>query len=126
MILIDTHIWIWLVQGSSRIDPHQARIANAAALGLCGFSCWEVAKLVERGRLALPHPVQQWVELALQYPGLVLLPLTPRILVASTELPGPLHPDPADRIIVATAREHDLPLLTEDSALIAYPHIKHA
>jgi PIN domain nuclease of toxin-antitoxin system len=70
-----------------------------------------VAKLVERGRLVLPCPVGQWLQQALGYPGMRLLPLSPEIAVESTQLPGTFHRDPADQIIVATARIYRCPLV---------------
>jgi PIN domain nuclease of toxin-antitoxin system len=90
------------------------------------ISCWEIAKLVEKGRLALALPVDQWIDQALAYPGLRLLPLDPKIAVTSTQLPPPFHNDPADQIIAATARELDCPLATDDGRILAYPHVKLA
>jgi PIN domain nuclease of toxin-antitoxin system len=95
-------------------------------LGVSIISCWEVAKLVERGRLELTIPVERWIEQALAYPEVELLQLTPRIVVESTQLPGEFHRDPADQMLVATARVYDIPLLTADSKLLDYPHVKIA
>ncbi len=61
---------------------------------------------------------------ALNYPGIRLLDLTPQIAIESTQLPGEFHRDPADQIIVATARIHDCLLLTVDDKIINYPHVK--
>jgi PIN domain nuclease of toxin-antitoxin system len=88
------------------------------------ISCWEVAKLVERNRLVLRCPVGEWIEQALAYPGIRLLYLTPRIATQSTQLPAPFHRDPADQIIVATARIRGCPLLTADKRILGYPHVK--
>ncbi len=82
--------------------------------------------MVEKGRLALAAPVGQWIEQALASPGINLLPLDPRIAVASTQLPSPFHNDPADQIITATAREIDCPLATDDRKMLAYAHVKLA
>lgn len=103
------------------IQEHQD---NRLAVSI--ISCWEVAKLVELGRLQLTMPVQRWIEQALAYPGVNLIDLTPRIVVESTQLPGEFHRDPADQIIVATARVYDIPLLTADRKLLNYPHAKIA
>ena len=103
------------------IQEHQG-----AGLGVSIISCWEAAKLVERGRLELTMPVERWIEQALTYPGVELLQLTPRIVVESTQLPGEFHRDPADQILAATARVYDIPLLTADSKLLDYPHVKIA
>jgi len=87
------------------------------------ISCWEVAKLVEYNRLTLPCPVDDWMTQALAYPGVRLLDLTPRIAVESAQLPAGFRRDPADQIIVATARVYNCPLLTADAKILAYPHV---
>jgi len=79
---------------------------------------------VEKKRLAFSLPVDQWMAQALAYPGIRLLPLTPQIAIASTQLPAPFHNDPADQIIVATARDFNCPLATEDREMLRYPHVK--
>ncbi|MCI0336648.1 MAG: type II toxin-antitoxin system VapC family toxin, partial [Acidobacteria bacterium] len=81
-------------------------------------------KLVEYGRLTLPDPIDKWMEQALSYPGIQLLPLTSEIAIESTQLPQPFHKDPADQIIVATARIYDCPLITCDTKILAYPYVK--
>ena len=100
--------------------------AEQTGLGVSAISCWEVAKLVERGRLSLPCPVLDWIRQALAYPGVRLIELSPRISVESTQLPGTFHRDPADQIIVATARVLDAPLVTMDAKISAYPHVRLA
>ena len=129
MIVLDTHIWVWWVQGDPQLPSAcQAYIqANEAqGLGVSAISCWEVAKLVELGRLVLPCPVGQWMQQALGYPNVQLLPLSPEIAVESTQLPGTFHRDPADQIIVATARVYNCPLVTMDHPIRAYPHVQVA
>ncbi len=83
-----------------------------------------MAKLVEYNRLLLPCPVADWLEQTLNYPGITPFELTPTIAVESTQLPGRFHRDPADQIIVATARVYDLPLLTADLRILEYPHVR--
>lgn len=127
MIVLDTHIWVWWVNGSAELTAGQRQALQAhigAGLGVSIISCWEVAKLVERGRLQLTLPVERWLERALALPGVRLLELTPRIVVESTQLPGEFHRDPADQLIVATARIYDVPLLTADGKVLAYPHVQ--
>jgi PIN domain nuclease of toxin-antitoxin system len=97
---------------------------EATGLGVSIISCWEVAKLAELGRLALRCPVVDWLRQALAYPGIQLMDLSVAIAIESTRLPGPFHRDPADQIIVATARVHDIPLLTADARILAYPNVK--
>jgi PIN domain nuclease of toxin-antitoxin system len=129
MIVLDTHIWVWWVNGSAELSARKAQILSsrqADGLGVSIISCWEIAKLVEKGRLALAMPVGQWIDQALAFPGICLLPLDPKIAVASTQLPQSFHNDPADQIITATAREMDCPLATDDGRILAYPHVKLA
>lgn len=126
MILIDTHIWIWWVSDPDRLQRAHSEIlrASSVSLALSVISCWEVAKLAEYGRIRLDRPVQQWISAALAPPNLELLPLTSEIAVASTQLPGLFHRDPADQIIVATARVYSVPLLTEDTRILDYPYVQ--
>ena len=126
MIVLDTHIWIWWVHGDEKLSAQQTqwlRENEEQGLGVSIISCWEVAKLVEYDRLTLPCPVAEWLDQALGYPGISLLELTPRIVVESTQLPEEFHKDPADQLIVASARILDCPLLTADARILNYPHV---
>jgi PIN domain nuclease of toxin-antitoxin system len=128
VIILDTHVWVWWADGGAQLPPdYQALIQTEVpnGLGVCAISGWEVAKLVERGRLQLARPVDQWLTLALQ-PPVQLLPLSPEVAVGSTQLPGTFHRDPADQMIVATARLYDCPLVTLDRLIRAYPHVRLA
>ena len=127
MIVLDTHIWVWWVHRHERLSVQHVRWLQENeenGLGVSVISCWEVAKLVEYGRLTLPCPVAEWLDQALVYPGIRLLELTPRIIVESTQLPGTFHRDPADQLIVATARVYHCPLVTVDTKILAYPHVQ--
>ena len=127
MILLDTHIWVWWIDDNQQlVDRPRHLIQDNVRSGLevSAISCWEVAKLVQYGRLELACPLEEWMEQALAYPGVHLLELTPRIAIESTKLPGSFHRDPADQIIVATARIYDIPLLTVDSRILQYPHVR--
>lgn len=126
MIVLDTHIWVWWVDGGSHLPSDYLTMLQAEApngLGVSAISCWEVAKLVELGRLQLTMAVDLWLAQALQSP-VRLLPLSPEAAVVSTQLPGTFHRDPADQLIVATARVYDCPLITLDRRLRDYPHVK--
>ena len=126
MILLDTHIWVWWVHGDTRLTSAQMEAITANEqdmLGISAISCWEVAKLVEYKRLELPCPLEAWFEQSLGYPGVRLLELTPEIAAESCRLPGEFHRDPADQIIVATARAHGCALVTSDKRLVAYPFV---
>lgn len=127
MILLDTHIWVWWVHRDDHLPGAYYSYLQAneeQGIGVSIISCWEVAKLVERGRLTLSVAIDNWLEQALSYPGVRLLSLTPRIVVESTQLPGIFHRDPADQLIVATARVYACPLVTVDERILAYPLVE--
>lgn len=115
--------------GDSRLSAEvRQAIENAsyaAGVNISAISLWEIAMLVTKERLKLKRDVGEWVELVVANPGLTLVPLAPEIAVASTRLPGEIHRDPADRIIVATARTLDATLVTADQALLDYAAAGH-
>ena len=123
MIVLDTHVLVWVVDGSRRLGATARDRVNQAAraggVGLSAITPWEVALLAEKGRLRLGRDVAAWLDEALALPGLRLIPIDP-IAVASVGLPGDLGADPADRFIVATARHFGVPLVTADRAILAY------
>ena len=128
MIILDTHIWVWWVDGGAQLPANYLALIQAEAangIGVCAISCWEVAKLVELGRLVFAIPVDQWLGQALRSP-VQLLPLSREVAVGSSQLPGTFHRDPADQLIVATARHYDCPLVTLDRQIRAYPHVRLA
>ena len=127
MIVIDTHIWIWWVSQPGRLSQSQqtALQANESnVIGISAISCWEIAKLVQGGRLDLQRSVKEWFTLALDYPGVQLLPLTPDIALLSTQLRDGFRSDPADELIIATALSFNCPLLTRDQKIRDYTHIQ--
>lgn len=129
MILLDTHVWVWWVSRHQSLSSKMERIIQqhqADGLIVSIISCWEVAKLVELGKLSLTLPVLDWLNQALIYPGVQLLPLDVPVVVESTQLPGDFHRDPADQLLVATARIYNLPILTADSQILNYPHVQKA
>lgn len=126
MIVLDTHIWVWWVHGDPRLTNQQNQWLQqyqSQGLGVSAISCWEVAKLTEYGRLTLPCSIGDWLKQALAYPGIRLLELTPEIAAESTQLLGTFHRDPADQIIVATARIYNCALLTSDTKILSYQHV---
>lgn len=127
MIILDTHLWIWLADENERLSQYHRNIIEEErldGLGVSAISCWEVAKLVEYERLKMACSIEEWMDKALALPGIQYIELTPRIAIASTRLPGEFHRDPADQIIVATAREYDCDLLTIDKKILQYEHVK--
>lgn len=128
-VVLDTHALVWLLHGNERLGPASRALVRTAAhddgVLVSAITPWEIAMLVSKGRLVLDRDVGEWVQVALALPGLRLEPLSLEVAVASTRLPGTLHPDPADRIIVATARHCGAVLVTEDRLLLAYSAAGH-
>jgi len=131
LLLLDTHCWIWLQSGQldqlTRATAERIRsAAEAGLLRISVISVWEIALLEAKGRVRINMDCLEWVREALKTPGLSLVPLTPEIAVDSTRLPGEVHGDPADRILLATARNLGARLLTRDQALLEYGRSGHA
>jgi PIN domain nuclease of toxin-antitoxin system len=126
VIVLDTHILIWWVNQSDRLRAETSeRIETESdAVAVSAISLWEIAKLVQGGRLQLSMPVEDWIEQALAYPKVVVIPLSPAIVVDSTRLPPPFHKDPADELIVASARVLSCPLMTYNGKILNYPHVQ--
>lgn len=128
-VLLDSHALVWLVVGDARLRPAVRRRIEAAArerqLWVSAITPWEIGMLVAKGRLVLDRDVMDWLQAALALPGIRVSPLEPVVAVASTRLPGELHADPADRLIVATARHLGAVLVTADAALLAYGQLGH-
>src|SRR5512134_80767 len=129
VLLLDTHVWLWLVGGTEPIGrPVLSAVEGAARRGrirVSAISVWEVAMLDAKGRIRLAKDCLAWVREALGAPGISLVPLTPEIAVESSRLPEEFRGDPADRILVATARLLGAALLTRDERILAYGKRKH-
>lgn len=126
--LLDTHAWVWWVTEDRRLSARaKSRIATSTAqqdLWLSLISVWEVAKKVEKQQLVLDRALDQWLDAAVTQPGLGIWEMTRLILVESCQLPQPFHGDPADQILVATARQRGAVLITKDQRLRRYPHVQ--
>lgn len=123
MILIDTHVLVWLMTRDDHLGPKARHAVDTKGPGevlVSAITPWEVAMLDQKKRLTLGRDVGRWLADALGHPRISLVPLEPEISVASVRLPGNFHGDPADRIIVATARHLGVPLLTVDRPILAY------
>lgn len=128
--LLDTHVWIWLMAGEEPLRSSPARAALEAAtepgaLRVSIISVWEVGMLEAHNRIGLPGGCEAWTRQALAAPEIALAPLTAQIALASSRLPGEIHGDPADRIIVATARALGATLVTGDRRLLDYARAGH-
>lgn len=123
-LLLDTHVWLWLSNGSPELKPAIIRdIDHAASVGelfISAISVWEVATLVSKKRILLRTSIHEWINQALSQPGIALVPISPAIAVESIVLPNGLNADPADRMIVATARIKSLVLMTRDENMQQY------
>lgn len=127
MIVLDTHALVWWASGgplSERARDTIEHHAHTRSLYASSISVWEIATLVARGRLELTLDVTDWIARVEAIESLRFVSVDNRIALASTRLPGELPHDPADRIIVATARSLDAPLITRDARLAAYPHVE--
>lgn len=128
MILLDTHIWLWLLHDPSQLSE-TARIAIDTeeprnGLLVSAISVWEIAVKSSISKLILPLQIDEWYKLASTHSGIVIEPLSPLDAIASTSLPETFHKDPADRILVAIARRYDIPLVTCDAKILNYPHVR--
>ena len=124
--LLDTHVWFWLVRGpeegrlAASTGARLERAALGAPLGVSVISVWEIALSASKGRIGLGMSVQEWIGLALDRPGFMMMELTPAIAIESCNLPGIFHADPADRFLVATARTRNAILVTRDKRILSY------
>jgi PIN domain nuclease of toxin-antitoxin system len=126
--LLDTHAWVWWLTEDRRLS-RRAKVRIAASLAdqdlwISLISVWEVAKKVEKQQLILDRPLDQWLDEAVSLDGLGVWELPRPLLVHSCELPQPFHGDPADQILVATARHHRAVLVTKDQRIRRYAHVQ--
>jgi len=128
MIVLDTHAWIWFTSQPEALSM-KAKKAVAAAVKekdvlVSSISAWEVALLVKKKRLKLSMDVSDWIAKSENLPFIQFIPISNSIAVKSVNLPQPLHPDPADRIIIATALSTGAPIVTKDKKISDYSHVK--
>jgi PIN domain nuclease of toxin-antitoxin system len=124
-LLVDTHVWIWMLDGDTRrIGPRTRRLLDQAhardALRVSPVSIFEVSALHTSGRLTLSRSLEQWLEAAIDGAGIRLAPLSRDVAVDAGLLPRALVADPVDRLLVATARQADATLVTADSKILEY------
>jgi PIN domain nuclease of toxin-antitoxin system len=126
--MLDTHTWIWWHMRPQNLSKKIAALigntSKYSELLLSAISPWEFSKLLEKGRLGISYDPEDWIHSALDMPKLRLVPLSPVISFRSTVLPHPFHGDPADQIIVATAREENAVILTKDEKILSYKHVR--
>jgi PIN domain nuclease of toxin-antitoxin system len=131
VIVLDTHTLVWWASGDSTQLSQAAQQAITAEMQaefgqimVSSISAWELAMLVARERVVLAMDVEAWLATVGQIEQVQFVPVDNTIAIKSTLLPGEFHKDPADRIIVATARQLSAPLVTADEKIRAYPHVR--
>ena len=126
--LLDTHVWVWWNMRPGKLSAQVRRLLSAPEryeeLLLSAISPWEFCKLIEKQRLGVSCDPEEWIAQALDMSKLRLVPLSPTLAYRSTVLPEPFHQDPADQIIVATAREENATILTKDELIRRYGHVR--
>ena len=118
-LLLDTHTVLWLANGETIASEARTAIANNS-VHVSPISAWEIANLVRKSRIALTAPVTSWFRQPVEKMQAATPQLTVEILANSCELPGSPPDDPADRIIIATARDANMTLVTRDRQILAY------
>lgn len=123
-LLLDTHVWVWLEADPDRLGrAARTRIEQASRTGtlwVSVMSVWEIGMLVAKDRIRPAMPVDEWVRQATLTPGMQMLGMIPDIALESTRLPDATHGDPIDRMLMASARVHNLTLMTADEKILAY------
>ena len=126
--VIDTHVWIWWNMHPKKLSSKVRTLLSTPKryeeLLLSAISLWEFSKLLEKGRIGISCNPEEWISEALDIPKLRLVPLTPTIAYRSTSLPESFTGDPADQILVASAREENATILTKDKVIQKYKHVR--
>ena len=124
-LLLDTHIALWLDSGNDRLRPSTHALIDdcwksGGTIFLSPVTAWEIALLVDTGRIELDVPVDAWVQRFLDRPGIESAPLEHRAAARSYQLHHLEHRDPADRLLIATAIELRCPLVTYDERITQF------
>jgi len=125
MLLLDTHVWWWALNEPKKLSNKAHKIIRENPpnqRAIASISMWEFAMMVSTGKVEIRIPADLWLDQAIRQTGLEVFDLNPRIAAESCNLPGDFHKDPADRIIVATARINELTLVTKDKKILSYPY----
>lgn len=129
VILLDTQALIWLIEGNPRLGDKARMIIERERIGreatIAPISVWEAAMLVDKGKITLSSAVRDWFQAVLAEPGFRLADLTVAMGADAGSLPGDIHGDPADRLIIATARALGCPVLTSDTLILHYAKAGH-
>ena len=125
-LLLDTHVWIWSQEQPEKLGRQtaQALLDPEQTNTVCTISTLEIARLLATGTISLAIPLSTWITHSLNSLDATTLPVTHEIAAEAYALPSTFHKDPADRILVAAARLHELTLLTADKRILQYPHVR--
>jgi PIN domain nuclease of toxin-antitoxin system len=130
MIVLDTHVLIWWINGDPDLGVKARRLIHKARkegkIYISSMTTWEIAMLLKSGRLVLAMPLNEWIEKIEKLPFVSFVPVDNGIARDAVNLPGDFHKDPADRMIVATARSLNVTLVTCDKKILGYGHVKTA
>ena len=128
MIVLDTHAWVWFVSNPEHLSKAARKAIDASMeqkeIFISSISAWEIALLVAKKRLEFSIDVTDWITKSERLPFFQFIPVDNSVAVKSVNLPRPLHRDPADRIIIATAMTIAAPVVTKDEKLLNYPHVE--
>jgi len=127
-LLLDTCALLWLINGEKLAEDARVAVRTAAAVSelfISPFSAWEIGTLTRKRRIALNRDAEDWFEAALNVPGFKLAELGWKTLLRSTTLPGDPPKDPADRILISTARRNSLCVVTRDREILDYSKAGH-
>ncbi len=128
-LLLDTHAWIWYIEGSDEISKSTRKVISNALHDnqayIAAISLWEIGMLDKKQRIIFEMPVLEWLNKSIAMTHIRTQPISPAIAIESCHLPGQFHEDPADRLIVATARVEALTLVTRDKRILAYSQHKY-
>ncbi len=126
IIILDTHIWLWYINANFDRLPSQwtEQIQQANTIAVSAISCYEIALAYNKGRLEIDIPIRDWLRDSLAPAGIELLPLSPEITVRAVNL-SPIHKDPFDRLIIATALEYGAKLASVDTLFFKYPELEN-
>lgn len=127
MIVIDTHILLWWQLNDDSLNLSYREILDRPneIVGISAVSLMEIICLYDRQRINLPEIPELWIARIMAEPKIVVIPISANIAIDAFRLPDEFHKDPADRLIVASARVLNCPLMSQDSKISAYCHVQH-
>jgi len=130
LIVLDTHVLIWWVNEDKKLSSRALKAINKELLAedgqliISSITTWEIALLIQKGRLVLTMDIDDWIETVASIESVHFVPVDNEVAIQSVRLPGEFHPDPADRMITALARHLSVPLISSDEKIRAYKHVK--